>query len=90
MDDEDQYFEKNTIFMSNFFHNAMCQILMDEWQLMELHNSWMSCFDKIAIELQWVAPYIQWTCSLTFMAYKYSELQMSNTIQKLSYKASYK
>jgi hypothetical protein len=50
----------------------------------------MSCFDKIAIELQWVAPYIQWACSLEFMAYKYSDLQMSNAIQKLSYKVNYK
>jgi hypothetical protein len=30
MDDGDQYFKKNAIFMSKFFHNAMCQILMDE------------------------------------------------------------
>jgi hypothetical protein len=29
-------------------------------------------------------------CPLTFMAYKYNELQMSSTIQKLSCKASYK
>jgi hypothetical protein len=30
------------------------------------------------------------TCSLTFIAYKYIELQMSSIIQKLSCKASYK
>jgi hypothetical protein len=43
------------------------------------------------MDLQWVAP-IQWiaTSPLTFMAYKYSELQMSITSQKLSCKASYK
>jgi hypothetical protein len=30
MNDGDQYFLKNTIFMSKIFHNVMCQILMDE------------------------------------------------------------
>jgi len=30
------------------------------------------------------------TCPLTFMAYKYNDLQMTGAIQKLSYKASCK
>jgi hypothetical protein len=55
----------------------------------------MSCFDKVAIELQWVASYIWWitthaTCSLAFMAYKYNELQVTFATQKLSYKANCK
>ncbi len=59
----------------------------------------MSCFDKVAIELQWIASYLWWvatfhtihaTCALTFMVYKYSELQMPSTIQKFNYKASCK
>jgi hypothetical protein len=52
----------------------------------------MNCFDKVTIELQWVASYIQQiaTCPLTFTMYKYSELQMSFATQKLSCKASCK
>ncbi len=34
MDNGDQYFEKKIIFMLKFFHITMCQILIDEWQLM--------------------------------------------------------
>jgi hypothetical protein len=29
MNDGDQYFEKKIIFMLKYFHNAMCQILID-------------------------------------------------------------
>ncbi len=36
MDDGDQYFEKKIIVMSKYLHNATCQILKDEWQLMTL------------------------------------------------------
>jgi hypothetical protein len=97
MNDGDQYFEKKIIFMSKNLHSA------DGWQSMtltwhhnsiirELHNSlkWV-----ILMELQLVASYIRWiathaTCPLTFTSYKYSELQVSFTIQKLSCKASYK
>jgi hypothetical protein len=55
----------------------------------------MNGFDKVTIELQWVAWYLQWvatqaTCSLAFTMYKYNGMQMSYTIQKLNYKASYK
>ncbi len=55
----------------------------------------MSCFDKVAIELQWVASYIWWvatnaTCPLALTTYKYSELQVSCATQKQSYKASCK
>jgi hypothetical protein len=32
MDDGDQYYEKK--FMSKNLHNAMCQILINGWQLM--------------------------------------------------------
>jgi hypothetical protein len=34
MDYGDQYFEKKIIFMFKKFHNAMCQILTNGWQLM--------------------------------------------------------
>jgi hypothetical protein len=34
MDDKNQYFKKKIIFMSKIFHNVMCQILIDGWQLM--------------------------------------------------------
>jgi len=52
----------------------------------------MNDFDKITIELQWIAPYIlvscnvatHATCLLTLRTYKYSELQMSCGIQKLN------
>ncbi len=59
--------------------------------IMELHSSWT----WIAIKLQWVAPYMQWvathaTCLLALMTYKYNELQVSSTTQKLSYKANCK
>jgi hypothetical protein len=33
MDDGDQYFKKIIIFMSKNLHSAMCQILIDGWQL---------------------------------------------------------
>jgi hypothetical protein len=42
MDDGDQYFEKKIVFMSKFFHNATCYILIYGWQLMTLawHHGW--------------------------------------------------
>jgi hypothetical protein len=51
----------------------------------------MNCFDKVVIELQWVALYIWWvathaTCPLTLMVYKYNELQVSEVIQNLNCK----
>jgi hypothetical protein len=36
MDNGDQYFGKKIIVMSKYLHNARCQILKDEWQLMTL------------------------------------------------------
>jgi hypothetical protein len=97
MNDEDQYFERKSFLCPKIL------ILPHGWQSMtltwhhnsiirELHNSskWV-----ILMELQLVASYIRWiathaTCPLTFTSYKYSELQVSFTIQKLSCKASYK
>ncbi len=72
MDDGDQYFE---FFMSKSLHNAMCQILINGWQLMmstwhhgvvimELNSSWKWV---LLIELQWVAPYIRWIVTLQLM-----------------------
>jgi len=57
--------------------------------IMELYSSWKWV---VLIELQWVAPYIQWvaTCLLTLIVYKYNELQMVIVTQKLSCKASHK
>jgi hypothetical protein len=45
----------------------------------------MNYFDKVVIELQWVALYIWWiiihaTCPLALTVYKYNELQMFGVI----------
>jgi hypothetical protein len=66
--------------MSKKFHSATSQILIVGWQLMtsawhhecnymELHSSWMSCFDGVAIELQWVSSYIRWVVALQFIQF---------------------
>jgi hypothetical protein len=60
--------------------------------IMELHSNWKGV---VLTKLQWNAMYIQWvatqaTCLLTFIAYKYSDLQVSSTTQKLNCKANCK
>jgi hypothetical protein len=57
----------------------------------------MSCFNKVAIELQWIAPYIvscnftiHATCLLALIANKYDKLQKVIATQKLSCKANCK
>ncbi len=68
----DEYFNKEIIFRSKKFHSAKCQILMIGWNLITLawHYGYncigvaywlkMSCFNKIAIKLQWITPYLLW------------------------------
>jgi hypothetical protein len=67
--------------------------------IMELHNSWkwvvliklqLSCNELQNIYKVNCSSTIHATYLLTFMAYKYIELQVSFAIQKLSYKANCK
>jgi hypothetical protein len=55
----------------------------------------MNYFDRVTIELQWIALYLRWVviqaiCLWTLTMYKYNEMQMSYATQKLNYKASCK
>ncbi len=54
----------------------------------------MNCFDRVAmcctIYMMNCNSIVHVTCPLTLVAYKYNELQMSSTTQKLSCKASCK
>jgi hypothetical protein len=75
--------------------NQWCQHDIMGAIILELHSSWNELF---LLSCNWIAmncTVYTWivthaTCSLALTTYKYSELQMNPTTQKLNYKANCK
>jgi len=94
LNDGNQYFEKKIIFMSKNIHSVMYQILINGWSSMT--SSWHHGCNYNGVAMSCIIYTMTYnfathaTCPLALMTYKYNELQVFSTTQKLNYKASCK